>query len=282
MVCEKKFKSPDGRSLAAARRKLAKTQGTKVMLELLKEAGKVGHKADFVLFDSWYSSPAQLLDVKNLGYDCIAMIKKNRTHYEYEGKELTVSGIFRACKKNRGRSKFLLSVNVNVGTDEQKIPAKIVYVRNRSNKKDWIAIICTKPELSEEEIIRIYGKRWKIEVFFKTCKSYLKLLTECHSISFDALTAHVAIVFTRYMMLALEQRRNTDARTIGGLFLEFVDELKDIKFSESLQIIMNAFLKCLNTVFHITDEQIEAFMREFIEHMPGYIKNAFARVQVAG
>ncbi len=63
VVCEKKFKSPDGRSLAAARRKLAKTQGTKVMLELLKEAGKVGHKADFVLFDSWYSSPAQLLDV---------------------------------------------------------------------------------------------------------------------------------------------------------------------------------------------------------------------------
>ena len=282
VVCEKKFKSPDGRSLAAARRKLAKTQGTKVMLELLKEAGKVGHKADFVLFDSWYSSPAQLLDVKNLGYDCIAMIKKNRTHYEYEGKELTVSGIFRACKKNRGRSKFLLSVNVNVGTDEQKIPAKIVYVRNRSNKKDWIAIICTKPELSEEEIIRIYGKRWKIEVFFKTCKSYLKLLTECHSISFDALTAHVAIVFTRYMMLALEQRRNTDARTIGGLFLEFVDELKDIKFSESLQIIMNAFLKCLNTVFHITSEQIEAFTRDFIEHMPGYIKNAFSRVQVAG
>ena len=53
------------------------------------------------------------------------------------------------------------------------------------------------------------------------------------------------------------------------------------KFSESLQIIMNAFLKCLNTVFHITSEQIEAFTREFIERMPGYIKNAFARVQVA-
>lgn len=46
------------------------------MLELLKEADKAGHKADFVLFDSWFSSPAQLLDVKNLGFDCIAMVKK--------------------------------------------------------------------------------------------------------------------------------------------------------------------------------------------------------------
>ena len=282
VVCEKKYPEPDGRSNAAKIRKLARTKGTKAMLELIKEAVKAGYKADYVLFDSWFSSPAQLLDVKNLGFYCIAMVKKNDTKYEYDGRDLNIKEIFKASPKRRGRSKYLLSVNVNVGNEEQKIPAKIVYVRNRNNSKDWVAFICTNPELSEEEIIRIYGKRWDIEVFFKTCKSYLKLLTECHSISFDALTAHVAIVFTRYMMLALEQRRNTDARTIGGLFLEFVDELKDIKFAESLQIIMSALLKCINTVFHITDEQVEAFISEFIEHMPGYIKKAFARVPVAG
>ena len=45
---------------------------------------------------------------------------------------------------------------------EQKIPARIVCVRNKKNKKDWIAFICTNPDLSEEEIIRIYGKRWGI------------------------------------------------------------------------------------------------------------------------
>ena len=60
------------------------------------------------------------------------------------------------------------------------------------------------------------------------------------------------------------------------------DELKDIKFAESLQIIMSTMLQCINTVFHITDEQVEAFISEFIEHMPGYIKKAFARVPVAG
>lgn len=104
----------------------------------------------------------------------------------------------------RGRSKYPLSVKVIVGKD-QKIPAKIVCVRNNRNKKDWIAFICTNPDLSEEEIIRIYGKRWQIEVFFKTCKSYLNLIGECHSLSYDALTAYVAVVFARYMMLALEQ-----------------------------------------------------------------------------
>ena len=32
--------------------------------------------------------------------------------------------------------------------------------------------------ISDEEILRIYGKRWDIEVFFKMCKSYLALSKE--------------------------------------------------------------------------------------------------------
>lgn len=151
----------DGRSLAAKRRKLARTKGTDVMIELLRSALSAGHTADYVLFDTWFSSPAQLIAVKNLGLDSIAMIKKSsRIYYEYEGKQLSIKKIFGICKKRRGRSKYLLSVNVMVG--KEKLPAKIVCVRNKKNKKDWIAFICTNPELSEEEIIRIYGKRWQI------------------------------------------------------------------------------------------------------------------------
>lgn len=161
--------------------------------------------------------------VKSLGLDAIAMIKKSsKIRYEYEGRSLSISRIFGICKKRRGRSRYLLSIKVMIGK-EQKIPARIVCVQNSRNKKDWIAFICTDPDLSEEEIIRIYGKRWQIEVFFKTCKSYLNLIGECHSLSYDALTAHVAIVFTRYMMMALEQRKNQDERTLGELFFFFCD-----------------------------------------------------------
>lgn len=208
----------DGRSLAAKRRKLARTKGTEVMIELLKNALAAGHTADYVLFDTWFSNPAQLLTVKGLGLDAIAMIKKSKKiYYEYEGERLSINRIFGICKKRRGRSKYLLSVNVMVGTDDNKVPAKIVCVRNKKNKRDWVALISTDPDLSEEEIIRIYGKRWQIEVFFKTCKSYLNLVNECHSLSYDALTAHVAIVLTRYLMIALEQRRNSDNRSLGEL-----------------------------------------------------------------
>ncbi|MCT3477376.1 transposase, partial [Lactobacillus delbrueckii subsp. lactis] len=66
------------------------------------------------------------------------------------------------------------------------------------------------------EIIRIYGKRWDIEVFFKTCKSFLKLGTEYHGLSYDALTAHTAFVFLRYMFMSVEKRDDEDDRTIIG------------------------------------------------------------------
>ena len=271
----------DGRSLAAKRRVLAQMKGTDVMIELLKNAQSAGHHADYVLFDTWFSSPAQIIAVKDLGLDTIAMIKKSsRIYYDYEGKQLSIKKIFGICKKRRGRSKYLLSVNVTVGK-EQKIPAKIVCVRNKKNKKDWIAFICTNPDLSEEEIIRIYGKRWQIEVFFKTCKSYLQLVTECHSLSYDALAAHVAIVFTRFLMIAMEQRRNEDDRTLGELFFFFTDELADITFGESFQIIISAMIDSVCAIFQPTEEQLTLFIDMFVGRLPDYIRNSLAKAVLA-
>ena len=271
----------DGRSLAAKRRKLAQTKGTHVMIELLRTALSAGHRADYVLFDTWFSTPAQLIAVKDLGLDSIAMIKKSsRIYYEYEGEQLSLKKIYGICRKRRGRSKYLLSVNVMVGKEE-KIPARIVCVRNKKNKKDWIAFICTNPDLSEEEIIRIYGKRWQIEVFFKTCKSYLQLISECHSLSYDALTAHVAIVFVRYLMIAMEQRRNEDNRTLGEIFYFFTDELADITFGESFQIIITAMIDSVCAIFQPTEEQLQQFIEMFVGRLPKYIRNSLAKVALA-
>ena len=262
----------DGRSLAARRRKLAQMKGTDVMISLLKTALSEGHRADYVLFDTWFSNPAQLIAVKTLGLDSIAMIKRSsRIFYEYEGKQLSINKIFGMCKKRPGCSKYLLSVSVMIGREE-KIPAKIVCVRNKKNKKEWVAFICTNPDLSEEEIIRIYGKRWQIEVFFKTCKSYLNLVGECHSLSYDALTAHVAIVLTRYLMIAMEQRRNEDERTLGEIFYYFTDELSDITFGESFRIIVTAMIDSVRAIFQPTEEQLQVFIDMFFGRLPEYIR----------
>ena len=197
--------------------------------------------------------------------------------YEIDGKRKNIKQIYDSCRKRRGRSRYLLSVAVKVGQEKKDgnaVDARIVCVRNRANRKDWLAIICTDMTLSEEEIIRIYGKRWDIEVFFKTCKSFLNLGSECHSLSYDALTAHVALVFTRYMLMSVAKRNDEDNRTLGELFFFLVDEVADISFSHSLSILMDAMLASIQAVFQASEEQILAFTKDFIGRLPKYMQES--------
>ena len=267
-------KTFDNRTVAGKRRKLAQTKAPEAMMTLLDTALSAGMKADYVLFDSWFSNPAQVTDIHSKGMNVIAMIKKSsRIKYSYCGEQLNIKEIYSRNKKRRGRSKYLLSVDVMVGK-ENPIPAKIVCVKNKANRKEWLAFICTDTTLSEEEIIRIYGKRWQIEVFFKTCKSMLNLIGECHSLSYDALTAHVAIVFTRYMLLAMEQRQNEDQRTLGELFFFLVDEMADITFNRSLGTLMDALMASIQEILKLSDEQLTAFTADFEARLPEYLRNA--------
>ena len=278
----------DKRSIAFKRRRQAREKATDVMLDMLKQAQKAGHHAKYVLFDSWFSNPKEIIRISE---DChlntIAMIKKSsKIRYEFEEEELNIKQIFARSKKRRGCSRYLLSVEVKTSyTDEKKvvhtIPAKIVCVRNRSNRKDWLAIICTDMALDEKEIIRIYGKRWDIEVFFKTCKQMLKLESECHSLSYDALTAHVAIVFTRYMLLSVEKRLNEDDRTVGELFFLMADELQDITFNQSMAIIVQAFLESVQELLQLSDEQIKSLLDIFVTRLPAYLRDSLHIAQAA-
>ena len=91
----------DQRSLAAKRRKQALSKATDVMLDMLKTAIKAGHSAKYVLFDTWFSNPKDILRIHNeCGMNTIAMIKKSsKVFYEFEGSRMNVKQIYGMCKK---------------------------------------------------------------------------------------------------------------------------------------------------------------------------------------
>ena len=120
------------------------------MLELLKDAKSAAIPAKYVLFDSWFSSPSSLHAVKRIGYDVIAMVKKTpKMFFRYNGEEMSLTAIYSKNKKRRGRSRYLLSVMVDVVKDGKTIPAKVVYVRNRNKRKEYLCIISTDTGLIE-------------------------------------------------------------------------------------------------------------------------------------
>ena len=263
----------DKRTFGYKRRKLSMEKGTSAMLSLLNTAKRAAIPAKYVLFDSWFSSPSTLHAVKGIGYDVIGMAKKTpKMFFRYNGEDMSLVSIYNRNKKRRGKSRYLLSVMVDVVKNGEIIPAKVVYVRNRNKRKEYLCLISTDINLTENEIIRIYGKRWDIEVFFKVCKSYLNLSRECNSLSYDAMTVHTAVVFTRYMMLSLESRESNDSRSLGELFLYFSDELSDITWIQAFQMLLQMFRTMFEENTELSDEKINEMMETFMNALPVMLK----------
>lgn len=95
----------DKRSVADRRRKQAQSKATDVLIDLLWTAIHSGHSAKYVLFDTWFSTPMTICQIKNdCKLDVIAMIKKSsRIKYEWNNQKLDVKEIYSRNKKRRGR-----------------------------------------------------------------------------------------------------------------------------------------------------------------------------------
>ena len=147
--------------------------------------------------------------------------------------------------------------------------------RNRKSgaKRDWLAVLCTDTSVPDEEVVRIYGKRWSIEVFFKACKSVLRLSKEFQTRSYDSMVAHTSIVFLRYMMLSFELRRSEDDRAYGELFCRCCEELEDISFIASLALLLEMLRSAVRAGIALTEAILERMFTEFVRKTPGFLRN---------
>ena len=265
----------DKRSYGAWIRKLAQTKATDVVPTLISLAQDAGIHAKYVLFDSWFTSPKLVAAMKSLNLDTVAMLKKtDKFLFRYNGEMLSDKAIYQRSKKRRGRAKYLLSVEIDVCYGEETIPARLVFVRNRNKKSDYLVLLSTDLSLTEREVIQLYGKRWDIEVFFKTCKSVLNLTAECRSVSYDAMCAQTALVFTRYIFLAVSIREDKDDRSAGPLFCLVCDEIADISFSAAMEKLQQ-FLEKVFREFNDLGIDIRRVLTALRADLPADIAAAF-------
>jgi hypothetical protein len=256
-------KEMDRRTCGARRRTEALTKSTDLIVPMVKRALALFIPAKYLLMDSWFSFPSVVRSLMGLIH-VICMVKNTpKVFYEVEGQSLTLSQIHRRLRKRRGRAKIKGSVVVGIGEGRR---ARLVFVRSRHGGAKWLALLCTDLSLPNEEVVRIYGRRWDIEVFFKMAKHYLKLDSEIQVRDFDAILAHSTIVMIRYVFLGVEQRMASDERTIGGLFLATGEEIRDISLTESLVRILSLAWDRVRE-YYATSEQlvleiIESTMKE--------------------
>jgi hypothetical protein len=246
----------DKRSSGFKRRLEAVEEAPSVLLSMLDNARDIICKGSYIVFDSWFCVPPLIRGIATRSLHVTGRLKNDKTHFLFHrnGKDsfVTLEQLFGKLAKipeavrNRQQQTpgVLGSLRVCLPpVDGHKaLPVKIVFVKNKSSSdaNAWLAILTTDLELSEEDVVCMYAKRWKIEEFFKVAKSLLKLEREFQGRSYDMLIAHATLVCTRYIFLELERRQNVDIRACGELFWRCCEEIADLKLKEALILIFEA------------------------------------------
>lgn len=268
-------------SLSYRRRALAVSKTTEVMITLIKQAVKAVPGIEFITADRWFSDPLTIYSIMTLcQIHVITPLKHAKTKYRYNGEMLTIAQIRNAIRKKPGNSRWHASATIQmratVGRKEVWFDVKVVFVHNRSKRGDWIAFACTDTSQSEEDIITRYAIRFDIEHMFRSIKLTLGLKHECHAMSYDAISAHATIVLARYLMLAIERRKSEDQRTFGDLFFETTDQLNAMDYGKALHILAAAIFDAFENRVYLPDEMLDEIIRDVMNVLPSYIKEALA------
>ncbi|MEA3354165.1 MAG: transposase [Campylobacterota bacterium] len=119
---------------------------------------------------------------------------------------------------------------------------KIVFIKTKEN---LIPILSTNLELSDEEIIDIYKRRWDIEQGYKELREYFFGKEENRI--YEALIARISLSFFTYNIVSYINRISNEPKTIGGLFKDLECELY------TLPIAMQAFIAIMDKIAKIEE-----------------------------
>lgn len=239
----------DVRTTAYKRRLEIMNGKSKIAIDMVTRALKSGIYADYLLVDSWYSKPAFLKEMSDLGLKVISRIANNNKIWNFTAKEKTLNAIYEKYKKIKTEKagtygkkiKFkYFSVKVehkNAGT------IKVVFIKT---KEKLIPIASTDLEISDEEIIDIYKRRWDIEQGYKELREHFGFGKEENRI-YEALIARITLSFFAYNIVSYINRMSHEPKSIGGLFKDLECEL------HTLSIAMQAFIEIMEKIAQIDE-----------------------------
>ena len=197
------------------------------------------------------------------------MLKDNKQRYIYKGKKYRLKQLGKLVSFSRPGD-ILFSIQVLTG--KRNIPVKLVFVRNRNKRSEYIVLLSTDCTLSSEEIVRTYGNRWSIELFFRASKSLLDLGSEFQGLSYDMTVSSTAIVFTRYILLEWLRRKKNDDKTICELFYVCCDDIQDMELTTALRQLLELLANGLeNRMISLTSEVKSQLINWFVSQ-PAFIQ----------
>lgn len=261
--------SIDKRSNGSKNRKDAVLKKPDAAIKMIHNALKAGIKASYVLMDTWFTTEPFIVRVLEEGLDVIGMLKDLKQCYYYNGQKYNLKQLGKLVSFSKPGD-ILYSICVRTG--KTKTPVKLVFVRNRNKRSEYIVILSTDCSLSNEEIVRLYGNRWSIELFFRASKSLLDLGTEFQGLSYDMTVSSTAIVYTRYILLEWLRRKKNDDKTICELFYVCCDDIQDMELSTALKQLLTILANGLKTRAITISKEVKSQLINWFVSQPAFIQ----------
>jgi hypothetical protein len=260
----------DRRTNGYKARMAAMMQKPDAAIAMIKSALEVGVPAEYVLMDTWFTNEPFIKRILGCGLNVIGMLKNNKQMYHLRGKLYNLDSLASYFAHMHKPGDFLGSVVVK--TRREKIPVKLVFVRNRNKRSEYIIILSTDCSLSDEEIVRRYGYRWSIECCFKVCKSLLKLGKEFQPVNYDTTVSSTALVLTRFILLEWIRRKNSDPHSLGEIFFLCYDDVQDIELVVALGQLMSLISEGLANGTIQMDESVQKEIINWYVSQPAFIR----------
>ena len=239
-------------------------------IAMIRDALAAGIPAEYILMDTWFTNEPFIKRILGCGLDVIGMLKNNRQMYHFNGGLYNLDSLAAYFARMNAAGDILGSVVVK--TKREHIPVKLVFVRNRNNRSEYIIILSTDCFLSDAEIIRRYGYRWSIECCFKVSKSLLKLGKEFQPVNYDTTVSSTALVFTRFIILEWIRRKNSDSHSLGEIFFYCYDDVRDIELSDALNKLMSIIADGLSNGTIQMDEAVREEILDWYVSQPSFIR----------
>jgi len=90
------------------------------------------------------------------------------------------------------------------------------------------------------------------------------------------MVAHTTIVFTRYILLAVEARNELGPRTLGALFLAMCDEMMDIRYADAIALLLQLLAQAIDPTGGDNTAKIQEAVQHFVASLPSAIKARLA------
>jgi len=250
-------------SSSASLKRLKETDMSKidVLIEMVKRASKNGLGADYLLVDSWFFCDEMIKSIrkiKNGSMHIVAACKMDNRKYVYNGREYTAKELLHKFKSSSKRCRGLRYRYIKVEV-LYKGTQIILFFNRASGMKKWKLIATTNDRLGFKEVMKIYSRRWTIEVFFKEMKQHMNA-GKCQSNNFDAQICDFTISCINYIVLSIHKRYSS-YETIGGIFEGTKAIVIEQTIADKIWVI---FLKIIEEILDILGFDIFDVMQKIV------------------